>query len=270
MHPGVVKEGDSKYVSTDLGRLLIANSVTEIDALAEEIVIDRKITAFIEREGVIDEPGILMDAIRECFIENFDEGSKNSDLMRLRHPAALRFYAMLLDWKLKQYSVKEAIRLTLRYWDALVSSGRGDYVYVGTWGDTKYGESNREYWVKLSAKSDTERINLAIVRLKEEDDFFDHKIFRFLEILNGLGVVDASFYKRVRYGTDDDVKIKMMREGFSRGLVDLILSKYLNMIKVPENGDVEIDPRLVSAMISEKESDLVVFEAQMNIKSLQT
>jgi hypothetical protein len=190
--------------------------------------------------------------------------------MRLRHPAALRFYAMLLDWKLKQYSVKEAIRLTLRYWDALVSSGRGDYVYVGTWGDTKYGESNREYWVKLSAKSDTERINLAIVRLKEEDDFFDHKIFRFLEILNGLGVVDASFYKRVRYGTNDDVKIKMMREGFSRGLVDLILSKYLNMIKVPENGDVEIDPRLVSAMISEKESDLVVFEAQMNIKSLQT
>lgn len=106
------------------------------------------------------------------------------------------------------------------------------------------------------------------MRLKEEDDFFDHKIFRFLEILNGVGVVDPGFYKRVRYGTDDDRKIRMIREGLSRGLVDLLLTKYSSMVRVPEHGEMEIDPQLIKTMISEEESDLIVFEAQMNMKSL--
>lgn len=142
MQPGLVKDGGRKYVSTELGRLLIANSVNEIDVFNEEMRIDKKITAFIAREGVIGAPGVLMNAIKECFIDHFDDGREYSDLMRLQHPAAIRFYSMLLDWKLKHCSVKEAIRLTLRYWDDLINSGRGDYVFVGTWGDTQYGKAS--------------------------------------------------------------------------------------------------------------------------------
>ncbi|WP_323018154.1 hypothetical protein [Castellaniella sp.] len=267
LHPGVVKGQECKYVTTEVGKLLIANSVNEIDVFKEEEQIDQKIKVWIELNGAIDGADLLMQTIKECFIDHFDENREYSDLIRLNRPAALSFYAMMLDWKLKQYSTKEIIRLTLRYWRKLVEDGRSDYVFVGKWGDTKYGDSHYDHWVRISTKDEAERVNLAIVRLKEEDDFFDHKIFRFVEVLNGVGAVDADFYKLIKYGTADDITIKLIRDGFSRGLADLILAKYPEMVQVAENGEVEINPQLVKLMIAKQESDLLVFEARMNLKS---
>lgn len=268
LHPGVVDGRNCKYVETRIGKLLIANSVSEIDVFKVEKRIEGKIRSLIERDGVIDSSDRLMAAIKGCFIDYLDETREHSDLARLSHPAALSFYAMILDWKLNQYGVKESIRLTLRYWRKLVEEGRGDYVFVGTWGDVKYGESPHENWVRISTKDDTERVNLAIVRLKEEDDFFDNKIFRFVEVLHGVGAVDEDFYRKIKYGTTDEVKIKLIREGFSRGLVDLILQKYARMVRVEKNGDVNVDSSLVENMVKQGESDLLVFEARMNIKSM--
>lgn len=267
LHPGVVKGRDCKYVTTEVGRLLIANSVSEIDVFKEEEKIDEKIKASVEFNGMINGADILMHTIKECFIDHFDEKREYSDLIRLSQPAALSFYAMILDWKLKQYGTKETIRLTLRYWKKLVEDGRSDYVFVGKWGDVKYGESHHENWVRISTKDDVERVNLAIVRLKEEDDFFDHKIFRFVEVLNGVGAIESAFYKRIKYGTTDEVKIKLIRDGFSHGLADLILEKYPGMVTITIGGDVEVSPRLVNLMTTKDESDLLIFEARMNLKT---
>lgn len=267
LHPGVVKGRDCKYVTTEVGRLLIANSVSEIDVFKEEEKIDEKIKASVEFNGMINGADILMQTIKECFIDHFDEKREYSDLIRLSQPAALSFYAMILDWKLKQYGTKETIRLTLRYWKKLVEDGRSDYVFVGKWGDVKYGESHHENWVRISTKDDVERVNLAIVRLKEEDDFFDHKIFRFVEVLNGVGAIESAFYKRIKYGTTDEVKIKLIRDGFSHGLADLILEKYPGMVTITIGGDVEVSPRLVNLMTTKDESDLLIFEARMNLKT---
>lgn len=267
LHPGVVEGQECKYVTTEVGKLLIANSISEIDVFKEEEKIDQKIKVWIELNGTIDGADLLMQTIKECFIDYVDENREYSDLIRLKQPAALRFYAMILDWKLKQYSTKEIIRLTLRYWRKLVEDGRSDYVFVGNWGDTKYGDSHYDHWVRVSTKDEAERVNLAIVRIKEEDDFFDHKIFKFVEVLNGVGAVDTGFYKRIKYGTADDITIKLIRDGFSRGLADLILEKYSEMVQVAENGEVEVNPQLVKLMIAKQESDLLIFEARMNLKS---
>lgn len=118
----------------------------------------------------------------------------------------------------------------------------------------------------MSTKSKKEKINLAIVRIKEEEDFFDYHIFRFVEVMNGVEAVDPDFYKTIKYGTTNDTKIKMIKDGFSRGLSDLILSKYPDRIRVDQDGEITIDPKLVAAMRSNEESDLIIFEAQMNLK----
>lgn len=267
LHPGVVKGRECKYVATKVGKLLIANSVSEIDVFEEEHRIEKKIGSLLECEGKIKDADRLMQAIKECFIDYFDQNREYSDLKRLGQPAALSFYAMLLDWKLKRYGVKETIRLTLRYWKKLVEDGQSDYVFVGTWGDTKYENSQAENWVRISTKDDVERVNLAIVRLKEEDDFFDHKIFRFVEVLEGVGAMDDGFYRQIKYGTTNEIKIRLIREGFSRGLVDLIIDKYPSMVKVEKNGDVEVNPALLKRMVNENESELLIFEAKMNVKS---
>lgn len=268
LHLGAVEGQECKYVTTSVGKLLIANSVNEIDVFKEEKRIDQKIKTMIELNGTIDSADLLMQTIKECFIDYIDEDRGYDDLIRLKQPAALRFYAMILDWKLNNYSTKKIIRLTLRYWRKLVEDGRGDYVFVGKWGDSKYRDSRYEHWVRISTKNAVERVNLAIVRLKEEEDFFEHKIFRFVEVLNGVGAVNTDFYKRIKYGTTDDITIKLIRDGLSPGLADLILTKYPKMVQVAENGEVDVKPQLLELMTDKQESKLLIFEARMNIKSV--
>lgn len=266
LHPGVVQDRECKYVTTLVGKLLIANSVSEIDVFAEEEAIERKITRSIEANGVINTVERLMLAISKSFIEHFDENREYSDLTRLNQEPARKFYAMILDWKLKKHSVKQTIRLTLAYWKKLVEKSHNDYVFVGKWGDTRYRDSKYENWVRISQKDDAERINLAIVRLKDEDDFFDNKIFKFVEVLNGVGALDPGFYKLIKYGTADDTKIKLIRDGYSSGLADLMLERYPETVRAVLGGEIEVNPRLVNMMVENGESDLLIFEARMNLK----
>lgn len=267
LQPGIVKGRTCRYVKTPLGILLIANSISEIDVFEEEVNISLKIQEIIEKTGLIDNSTALMGAIKECFINYFDESRKYSDLTRLKQTAALGFYAMILDWKIAQKGIKETVRLTLRYWQKLVDAGLSNYVFVGNWGDVRYGESHYEHWVEISTKNDEERVNLAIVRMKEEGDFFDNKIFRFVEVLFGVGALNVDFYEYIKYGTADKIKIKLIRDGFSRALADLIVEKYPDMVLVAVNGDVGVDARLIKIMAAKQESDILIFEAQMNIKS---
>ena len=267
LQPGVVTDQECKYVKTTVGRLLIANSVSEIDVFTAEDEIDEAISMSVDSHGLIDSADRLLLEIKKCFIDKFDDNRTYSDLRRLKNKANIDFYAMFLDWKLKQYSVKQIIRSTLKYWRELYEKKGSDFVYVGNWGDTKYGDSKYSYWVRISTKDDVEKINLAIVRLKEEDDFFDNKIFKFVEILNGVGAVDPDFYKRIKYGTTDDVKIKLIREGYSRGLAELLLDRYPQYVRLDSNGEVQVSSRVVGLMENNEESDLLIFEAQMNLKA---
>lgn len=266
LQPGLVRDRECKYVSTEVGKLLIANSVSEIDVFEQEEAIASMISRSVEANGVINTVDRLMVAIWKSFVEFFDASREYSDLLRLKQEPARKFYAMILDWKLKKYSVKQTIRLTLAYWQKLVEDKRSDHVFVGKWGDTTYGESKFENWVRISKKDLAERINLAIVRLKDEDDFFDNKIFKFVEVLNGVGALDPAFYKLIKYGTADDTKIKLIRDGYSHSLADLMLERYPETVRATLGGEIEVSPRLINLMIKNDESDLLIFEAKMSLK----
>lgn len=268
LQPGIVTGQECEYVKTQVGQLLIANSVSEIDVFATEEQIDSAISTSVEEYGLIDSADRLLLEIKSCFVDNFDDKRKYSDLKRLQNKATIDFYAMFLDWKLKKYSLKQILRYTLKYWRELPEKKGTDYVYVANWGDTKFGNSQFPYWVRISTKDDVERVNLAIVRLKEEDDFFDNKIFKFVEVLNGVGAIDPAFYKRMKYGTTDDAKIKLIREGYSRGLSELLLDRYPQYVRLDRNGEIQVSSRVIGLMRDNEESDLLIFEAQMNLKAV--
>lgn len=99
LHPGVVKDRECRYVTTQVGKLLIANSVSEIDVFSEEEAIERKIRRGIEANGVINTVDRLMLAISKSFVDHFDNSREYSDLVRLKQEPARNFYAMILDWK---------------------------------------------------------------------------------------------------------------------------------------------------------------------------
>ena len=97
-------------------------------------------------------------------------------------------------------------------------NGESSIVYVGNWGDTTRG-GYQALWTDISQKNNYEKINLAIVRLKEEFDFIDNEIIKYIEILASLGLIEESLYLKIKYGTDNKEKIALLNCGISSPLI---------------------------------------------------
>ncbi|MEO3741323.1 DEAD/DEAH box helicase [Kosakonia sp. WA-90] len=266
LHPGLVQDVECQQVVTVVGRLIISNSINEIDVFTSELSIQEKIDSFYSKFGLVKTTSTLMEIIKLAFIDFIDVRFGYKEVSRLKEEAARNFYAMLLDWRMNKITIKQVIYNYIQYWDDRVANGLNNFVYVGKWGDVKYENSHQEHWVNMAKKSRKDKINLAIVRHKEEDDFIDHKIIRFVEVLNSLDVLDASFYKLIKYGTTDASKIKLIQDGFSRGLSDIIVDRYANHISFLNNEDIFVSRSLISEMVKANENELMVFEAKMNVK----
>ena len=103
------------------------------------------------------------------------------------------------------------------------------------------------------------------MRIKEEDDFLDYQIFKFIEVINEVGLIEETFYLKIKYGTKDKRIISLINDGFSRGLSDLLVNKYDRHLIISKNGDVTIDKEMMKEMVKNKESEMLLLEAKLNI-----
>ena len=171
---------------------------------------------------------------------------------------------MFLDWRMNNASFNEMIANFLRYWDR----PEVDEVYVGKWGDFNRADSHQNHWVNINMKSHSERINLAIVRIKEEQDFVDNFIMKFAETLNELDKMDADFYSKLKFGTIDPEVIRLINSGFNSHLAHLLVDEYSEFkIEDDEHSSVYLDSKVVEKMKQNGENDITVFEAKMHIRN---
>ena len=155
---------------------------------------------------------------------------------------------------------------TVRYWNLLIEQNRDTVVYVGKWGDATRGNGFREFWTDISQKTRAEKINLAIVRIKEEQDFIDNAIMKFVEALSDVGLLDNSLYLKLKYGTDVEVQITLIKNGISLSLSTLLIDKYSQFFSVDTFSDtIEIRPEILEEMEQNGENEILIFEAKNNI-----
>ncbi|MEH7336930.1 DNA helicase, partial [Neobacillus drentensis] len=148
------------------------------------------------------------------------------NLWRLSYQEARNFYKMFLDWRIKSASYREMISSFIGYWKSLVEKGKDTDVFVGRWGDkTKYN-GYKQLWTDIKSKTHKERVNLAIVRIKEEQDFLDNIFIKFIEVIKDLKLIDKDLYERIKYGTNDKSKITLIKNGLSLTLVNLLIKEY--------------------------------------------
>lgn len=236
---GCTNVSGCQRASTAVGIKLLENNISEIDIFSCEDEIQCVIDRLRDEIGTIDDSNTLMRVIFEAFvdfIEPQNRRQKNS-LLRLRSNEAQTFYAMFLDWNIEKYTIPMMIRRFIDYWNGLEDNA---LVYVGGWGDTTKDGGFNEVFTRMIEKPLAEKINLAIVRIKEEEDFFDYVIFRFVEILNELGLIDDNFYKLCKYGTVNLEIILLIKNGFSRGFSHLLYANYNGLIEFGENDKVRI------------------------------
>lgn len=256
----IIEEYDNKP-KTKVGKLCFENSVSIFNIFEKEIQISKELKQ-IDKVYSLDTVFAVMDYL---FFSKIDEvGGEYNNLKRLREVEAQKFYKMLINWRIMGFTIKEMVSEVVNYWNTLREGSQ--IVYVGKWGDKTRG-GYKKYWTDISQKSEHEKINLAIVRLKEEYDFIDNEIVKYIEILHSLDLLEESFYLKIKYGTDNKEKIALLNCGISNTLTKLLKDKYKNMYQFDfARSTVIFSKELVPKMIENNENGILISEVKMNSK----
>lgn len=247
---------------TKIGQLCFENNVNIFDILERETQIDNDLKN-VKKAQSIDTVFQTLDYL--FFSKINDNKGEYNNLKRLREHEAQNFYKMLINWRIMGFTMKEMIERVVRYWNSLREE-QSRIVYVGKWGDKTRG-GHKEYWTDIRSKDEYEKVNLAIVRLKEEYDLIDNEIIKYIEILYSLELIEESLYLKIKFGTDDKVKIALLNCGISSILSKLLKEKYSDKFEADINrSTVFFSKNLISTMVKNKENGILISEVKMNVQ----
>ena len=259
---GVVKDYQERYTRTVSGKACIMNGVTEIDIFAHEQAIQQKVNDYQIEKFKISDSHTLLEIIYELFIQYLpDNGDEN--VKRLENKEARKFYSMMFDWRVNNKSYSEMISLFVGYWHQLYRQDNNVEVYVGRWGDVKRPGSNVARYTRFVGKKRAQIVNLAIVRIKEEQDFIDNTLIKYVEVLHDLDLIEGRFYSQIKYGTDDESIICMIKNGLSLSSATLLMKKYKEYLQIDiQTSTVVYEENLISEMKKGKENQIQIYEVE--------
>lgn len=259
---GVVENYQERYTSTVAGKACIMNGITEFDVFEHEATIQQQVDAYKGKRLKISDSNTLLETIDELFIQHVSDNRAES-LKRLDNNEARKFYSMMFEWRVKNKSYAEMINLFVGYWHQLYKKDRNVMVYVGKWGDVKRNGSNVARYTKFVGKNRTQVVNLAIVRIKEEQDFIDNTLVKYVEVLHDLDLIEEGFYAQIKYGTDNERTICLIKNGLSLSSAVLLIKKYGDHLQIDiQASTVVYGENLVAEMIKAKENQIQIYEVQ--------
>ncbi len=143
---------------------------------------------------------------------------KTYDFIRNNYKTHLTKYK---NSTLNQYISTELSILTT-YEDKIVYIGRS-FGNVDRNGNMSGNYMDNKY-VDLSDKSTSELINFILTRYKLFNDFISYQFNSFIEVLNDLQVLEDDELNDYLYGTSNKTIIQLQHLGFSRSLINKIIS----------------------------------------------
>ena len=183
-----------------------------------------KIIGEINDSNKIWKESKMMDKIHILFIKGLEDNITEFEFGRLSNPEARNYYEMHISNSHK-YNLNTNINKMFRYFSKKQKTTYGQEFYVGrTYGEISkstelHPNSCNEVYVNLSEKSDKELINLAIVKLKIEDDFVSFQLNKFITMMYDYKLIDEDEYNLQIYGTKNISKSKLRKIGLSGSLI---------------------------------------------------
>ncbi|REC48550.1 DEAD/DEAH box helicase [Chryseobacterium pennipullorum] len=269
IEPNTTNLEDIHYVSSEIAKLCYKNNIYDFNIKNSEYQLNENLNSYKEQLfPTIKTSDELIEAIYLIFFKEIE--IENSNVSRLQNNSARRFYSMLIDWRSKSASYKEMIASFLYYWSKL--RGEDLMIYVGTrWGQVKrHFEDRIPLYIDLRNKSNSDRVNIAILRIKEEQDFIEFNILKYIEILYELQLIEQSFFDKVKYGSSDKKIIVLLKNGFSIELAKCISrEEYSPFIQININNDeVVINANIINRMEDNFENKILIFEIKYHINTL--
>lgn len=264
--PGTIPNIKINQIQSEIGKLCYKHNIHDFNIKENE---DKLVTnlANIDSNLNITTSDVLMETIYKVFFVNINIEDRN--IMRFNNIETRKFYSQFLYWRLSGKSFKEMISLFTNYWK--FKESEQPTIYVGQkWGEVKKDADTGIYplHINILTKTPVERINIAILRIKEEQDFVDNFLIKYVEVLNELNFVCSNFYNAIKYGSTDPVKICLLKNGFSIELTEcLTQEKYLPFLNLDILNDeiLEINKDIRKLMEQEHENPILDFELQYHI-----
>lgn len=264
--PGTIPNIKINQIQSEIGKLCYKHNIHDFNIKENE---DKLVTnlANIDSNLNITASDVLMETIYKVFFVNINIEDRN--IMRFNNIETRKFYSQFLYWRLSGKAFKEMISLFTNYWK--FKESEQPTIYVGQkWGEVKKDADTGIYplHINILTKTPVERINIAILRIKEEQDFVDNFLIKYVEVLNELNLVCSNFYNAIKYGSTDPVKICLLKNGFSIELTECLTQEkylpYLNL-NIPNNEILEINKDIRKLMEQEHENPILDFELQYHI-----
>lgn len=257
---------DVNYVQSEIAKLCFKNNIFDFDIKLSEPRLIRNLANYKSTLfPIIKDSNQLIEAIYSIFFNEINITDNN--INRLQYPAARRFYAMILNWRSSSASYKEMIGSFISYWSSL--RGENLLIFVGTkWGRDKRNVTDHQpLYIDLRGKDTSERVNIAIIRIKEEQDFVEFNLLKYIDMLAELELIDIDFYEQVKYGSSDKRIITLLKNGFSIELAKTITKEeYQNLVVINYLLDeIIIRDEIINEMEINGENKILIFEIKYHI-----
>jgi superfamily II DNA or RNA helicase len=218
------------YNYYDKGKLIIEHILKTID----------KISANKEKWTHFN----MLDKIFYMFLHNQEHNILDFEFKRLINKEARNYYEMHIK-NSHQYTLQENINKMYEFFLQRKNSEDSYEFYIGnTYGEISkstepYPNSSNEVYINLKSKDKNELINLAIVKLKIEDDFISFKLNKFITMLYDFKLISENEYNLYIYGTTNIEKSKLRKIGLSSSLISkLEADNQIDNILIDENNIV--------------------------------
>jgi hypothetical protein len=163
----------------------------------------------------------MMDKINDLFIRDFDNITDH-EFRRISATEARTYYDFHITVSQRR-ALKQNIIYQFEYFKKRVVDNNPIFYFGETYGERERNLNANppepKTYLDLSSKNDTELINLAIVKLKMEDDFVSFKLNKFIIMMFDYNLISQDDYNLYIYGTTDQTKIDLTKIGLSVSLI---------------------------------------------------
>ena len=248
-----------QFKSKALKTVLIKNSINihynNFDVALSRIEDQLKITKKIE--GTSE----LIDLICSVFITRFEFGEiSDYELLRLKNEKTRKFYKNYLHG-IFYADIKSKVKYFLDYFKYYEEQNMS--FYIGTsFGEesfsSEYYSGNRLAYINPKYKTYKQKVNLAVIKSKLEDDFISYKLAKFVKALLDLELISDDIYHSFLFNSTNAKIIELMNAGFSYQLISFVINKDLqNEISLTATG-ITVSQKFRNAL--NLEDDFIRFE----------
>ena len=233
--------------------------------------IETVIPIIISNSQKISNPDDVIHTIFEVFIQNLGYEIKDFEVERLKNEKARNYYKYYIDL-FQLFGLKDKIKDTVKYFEIKAKTD-DPFLYIGTsFGDVarpsavyNNSEIQQEVYINLQDKNKQRLANIALIKIKLEEDFVSFKIKKLIAFLFDFNLISEKAYYLAVYGTTDLNLINLTRIGLGPNIIKLLNENdQIKNIQFDNNGNLISNNFFRHFIISQPE--LVKFEINKYVK----